>query len=115
MKRQFFLKVYEVVKKIPVGKVLTYQQVAKLAGLPAAVTARAAEVLELLEKSDQSAARLSLADDLPLFSAARPQAARPRGPSEIETMLAAMAPDELSPREALALLYELRAALPKTP
>jgi DNA mismatch repair protein MutS len=89
-------------------------QVAKLAGLPAAVTARAAEVLELLEKSDQSAAHRSLADDLPLFSAARPQASRPRRASEIENKLAAIAPDELSPREALALLYELKAALPKT-
>jgi DNA mismatch repair protein MutS len=88
-------------------------QVAKLAGLPAAVTARAAEVLTLLEKSDQSAARLSLADDLPLFSAARPQASRPRGPSGIEKRLAAIAPDELSPREALALLYELKSALPE--
>ncbi len=90
-------------------------QVAKLAGLPAAVTARAAEVLELLEKSDQSAARLSLADDLPLFSAARPAVFRPKGPSEIEAKLAATAPDELSPRQALALLYELKAALPDKP
>ncbi|HLF21440.1 MAG TPA: hypothetical protein VI582_02970, partial [Aestuariivirga sp.] len=64
---------------------------------------------------DQSAARLSLADDLPLFLAARPPGPRSRGASDIEKKLAAMAPDELSPREALALLYELRAALPHTP
>jgi len=32
MKKTFFTKVYDVVKKIPKGKVLTYKQVARLAG-----------------------------------------------------------------------------------
>jgi DNA mismatch repair protein MutS len=90
-------------------------QVARLAGLPPQVTARAAEVLGLLEKSDQSAAHRVLADDLPLFSAARPQAAIGPGPSEVERKLAAIAPDDLSPREALAALYDLKASLPKAP
>lgn len=37
--KSFFLRVYEVVKKIPSGKVLTYQDVAKLAGSPKAFRA----------------------------------------------------------------------------
>lgn len=35
-KNSFYSKVYEVVKKIPHGKVATYKQVAKLAGSPRA-------------------------------------------------------------------------------
>ncbi|MGE0008501.1 MAG: DNA mismatch repair protein MutS [Parvibaculaceae bacterium] len=89
-------------------------QVARLAGLPATVIARASEVLALLEKKDEPGAGAdSLFADLPLFSAARPKGApsAPSGPSEIETRLAAVSPDDLSPREAHALLYELRALL----
>jgi DNA mismatch repair protein MutS len=88
-------------------------QVARLAGLPAPVIARASEVLKLLEDSDIAAARRSLADDLPLFQAARPEARgfREQGPSEVEKRLASLAPDDLSPREALALVYELKASL----
>ena len=88
-------------------------QVARLAGLPAAVIARATEVLEKLEQSDKTSAHKSLADDLPLFSAARPReaGAKPAGASAIEKKLAGVAPDELSPREALGLIYELKALL----
>jgi len=39
MEKTFSQKVYEVVKKIPKGKVLTYQEVAKLAGNPKAFRA----------------------------------------------------------------------------
>ena len=42
--------------------------VARLAGLPEAVTARAEEVLQLLEKGEQGGALARLADDLPLFA-----------------------------------------------
>jgi DNA mismatch repair protein MutS len=90
-------------------------QVAKLAGLPATVIARASEVLALLEKKDEPGAGAdSLFADLPLFSAARPRSASPMvvsGPSEVEKRLGEIAPDELSPREALELLYQLRALL----
>jgi DNA mismatch repair protein MutS len=57
-----------------------------------------------------------LADDLPLFAAAP---ARPAGgtakpaSSEIEAMLASVNPDELSPRDALELVYALRARIEK--
>ncbi|MBX9945601.1 MAG: DNA mismatch repair protein MutS, partial [Reyranella sp.] len=85
--------------------------VAQLAGLPAAVVARAEQVLAALEKGEQSGAVSKLADDLPLFAAApaRPASgtAKPTE-SEIEKALASVNPDELSPKQALELLYELR-------
>ncbi|MFI5000751.1 MAG: DNA mismatch repair protein MutS, partial [Reyranellales bacterium] len=90
--------------------------VAQLAGLPAAVVGRAEEVLAALEKGEQSGAVSRLADDLPLFAAAP---ARPAGgvarplESEVEKALAAVNPDELSPKQALELLYELRRRLHK--
>ncbi|MBA3516761.1 MAG: DNA mismatch repair protein MutS [Rhizobiales bacterium] len=81
-------------------------QVAKLAGLPKSVIARARQVLEALEKSDRSRPR-AIIDDLPLF------AVRPAEPAEAEphpalAALDAISPDELSPREALESLYELK-------
>ncbi|HYM74277.1 MAG TPA: DNA mismatch repair protein MutS [Stellaceae bacterium] len=88
--------------------------VAKLAGLPERVTARAAEVLEILENGDEAGALARLADDLPLFRAVRerpmPAAAKE---SAAEAMLKDIRPDELSPREALEMLYRLKAALPE--
>ncbi len=88
-------------------------QVAKLAGLPQSVTQRAGAILAQLEKSDRAIKRETLIDDLPLFSAARsnPENGRNSGPSEIETLLGAVAPDELTPRDALAFLYVLKAKL----
>ena len=87
-------------------------QVARLAGLPAAVVERAAEVLHLLEKSEQASERKILIDDLPLFAALQAPAKRARSTtraSEIERMLDATLPDELTPREALDLIYRLKA------
>ena len=85
--------------------------VAKLAGLPPAVIARAEAVLETLEQGEQAGALARLADDLPLFSAAVKQAAPETGPSALEQALAPVNPDELSPKEALKLLYRLRRLL----
>ena len=85
--------------------------VAKLAGLPPAVVERAEEVLSLLEKSEQSGDLARLADDLPLFSAARPKGGTAAKDSAVEKALAEMQPDTLTPREALELLYRLRAML----
>ena len=88
--------------------------VAKLAGLPAAVTARAEEVLQILEKGEQGGALARLADDLPLFRAARPMPAAPEPKSSpVEKALQDIRPDELSPREALELLYRLKGMLPE--
>ena len=72
--------------------------VAKLAGLPPAVTARAAEILELLEKGEEAGALARLADELPLFRAAvRRPAAEPvaRESSPVEELLREVRPDEL--------------------
>ncbi|MBL4916716.1 DNA mismatch repair protein MutS [Szabonella alba] len=86
-------------------------QVAKLAGLPDAVIERARSVLELLESGERSGAgsRLALIDDLPLFrtAPAQPRIAAPK-PSEVEARLREVLPDQLTPLEALALVYELK-------
>ena len=82
--------------------------VGKLAGLPAAVVKRAEQVLETIEKGQQSSAVTRLADDLPLFAAAEDQAAAAaKGPSPVEAALAEVQADELTPRQALDLLYHL--------
>jgi len=88
--------------------------VAQLAGLPAAVIARAEEVLGILEQGEQAGTLARLADDLPLFSAARPWGAPEAdtpGPSALEARLAEINPDDLTPKVALELLYELRRLL----
>lgn len=86
-------------------------QVAKLAGLPAAVIDRARAVLEVLESGDRAGGSrpAALIDDLPLFRAAPAQAAAPKpAASEVEARLTALHPDELTPIDALRLIYELR-------
>ncbi|NNU79082.1 DNA mismatch repair protein MutS [Halovulum dunhuangense] len=86
-------------------------QVARLAGLPDAVIARARTVLEALEEGDrgQGGKAKALVDDLPLFSAApAPMPVREK-PSPALERLRAVLPDELTPREALELIYELKA------
>ena len=90
-------------------------QVARLAGLPDAVVARAREVLHALESGEATGGRSprAIIDDLPLF-APRPTPAAPP-PSPALEKLRAVHPDELTPREALALLYELRALLDAPP
>ena len=81
--------------------------VAELAGLPAAVVARAEEVLAQLEAGQDAGALARLVDDLPLFQAAENRAAK-KGSSALLARLAQVRPDELSPRQALELIYELR-------
>ncbi len=88
--------------------------VAKLAGLPLPVIRRAEAVLATLEKAEPSGALTRLAEDLPLFSAARAAApAAPPEPSPVETALASIDPDALSPREALEIVYRLKGLIPK--
>ena len=84
--------------------------VARLAGLPGAVVARAEEVLATLEAGDRGANVKRLADDLPLFSAGVAEPSGAAGRSEAETLLAALNPDELTPRTAMEFLYRLKAA-----
>lgn len=88
-------------------------QVARLAGLPPAVIARASVLLEALEKRDADGTKPAAAiDDLPLFSL-EPQrrAGGSAAPSGVERRLHEIVPDELTPRQALDLVYELRAML----
>ena len=86
-------------------------QVAKLAGLPNAVTERAKVILAELEAEDRTSHTKKLIDDLPLFAAARPMT--PMGMDEagdlLAATLAALNPDEMSPREAMDALYALKA------
>lgn len=86
-------------------------QVAKLAGLPNAVVARARQVLERLEKADRRPRSGDEGlDDLPLFSAMRPKSGPGERPSSgVEKMLLAMHPDDLTPKAALEKIYELKA------
>ena len=51
-----------------------------------------------------------LVDELPLFAAAPPPTAPPRE-SAVEKRLAQVVADELTPRDALALVYELKSLL----
>ncbi len=82
-------------------------QVAKLAGVPGPVVARARDVLERLEREAQGPANL---DDLPLFAAVAEPAAK-YGPSPAEEALRVMDPDGMSPREAMEALYRLKGLL----
>ena len=77
-------------------------QVAQLAGVPKAVIQRARRILQQLEEA--SRARGGQAD---LF--ARPAPDEPEPPADpLRDALAQVNPDELSPREALELLYRLK-------
>src|SRR5690606_27146658 len=77
-------------------------QVAKLAGLPPPVIARARAILDELEKTEREKPVATLVDDLPLFAAvpARPAAAAAQK-DELGEALDGVDPDEMSPREAL--------------
>jgi DNA mismatch repair protein MutS len=86
-------------------------QVAKLAGLPGAVITRAKSVLAKLEAQDRGTPAKALVDDLPLFATPARAAAEPATETAADKLLrevAAIHPDELSPREALEALYRLK-------
>ncbi len=83
-------------------------QVAKLAGLPPSVVERARVILRELEAGDRQAPVQKMVDDLPLFSVARrPETAEPPK-DRLRESLDGIEPDELSPREALQALYDLK-------
>jgi DNA mismatch repair protein MutS len=76
-------------------------QVARLAGMPAAVVNHARHALEALESSaSQTQAQVDLFAPPPVVESA--------GPSAIEAQLAEINPDVLSPRDALDALYALK-------
>jgi DNA mismatch repair protein MutS len=80
--------------------------VAKLAGLPPAVVARARAVLAKLEAGRDATGGIAAGlDDLPLFAAA---AEPDHVPDPLIAALDAVDPDSLTPREALEQLYKLK-------
>ncbi|MBB3860005.1 DNA mismatch repair protein MutS [Novosphingobium hassiacum] len=82
--------------------------VARLAGVPAPVVKRAKSVLEKLEKGRAATGGLAAGlDDLPLFAAAI-EAAEEKVDA-LRERLNGLDIDALSPREALDLLYQLKA------
>ena len=90
--------------------------VAKLAGLPESVIERAKVVLAQIEAEDRVSPARRLIDDLPLFASARPAAPPAQKDSALMTLvdaLAALNPDDMSPRDALEALYVLKAKLGK--
>jgi DNA mismatch repair protein MutS len=95
-------------------------QVAKLAGLPAVVVERATQVLHNLEQGGeegqggaQGQKMTALSDELPLFSAIQEKINLPLSePSLLDQEMNNINPDELSPRDALELIYKLKGLLP---
>lgn len=85
-------------------------QVAKLAGLPAAVINRAGTVLHALEEGDQAAKPTALIDDLPLFAidAPAPAPASHGGNALLDEAIANLDPDTMTPKDALDALYRLK-------
>ena len=80
--------------------------VAKLAGMPPAVVARAKAVLSKLEAGRDATGGIAAGlDDLPLFAATvEPEAAA----DPLSEALGSIDPDALTPREALEALYRLK-------
>jgi DNA mismatch repair protein MutS len=81
-------------------------QVARLAGMPAAVLNHARHALSALE-----AGATESRQHVDLFAA--PPETEDAGPTAVEAALAQINPDALSPREALDALYALQRLLPK--
>jgi len=83
-------------------------QVAKLAGMPAPVLHHARHTLAALEeRADEGELQVDLF--------APPPAPEVMAASPVEAALAAIHPDQLSPREALDALYQLKAVMGKAP
>jgi DNA mismatch repair protein MutS len=81
--------------------------VAKLAGLPPPVLARARSVLAKLEEGRAATGGIAAGlDDLPLFAAAAAQ--EEAAPDPVAALLADVDADSLSPRDALELVYRLK-------
>ena len=82
-------------------------QVARLAGMPAAVLNQARHTLEALEAQAEASQR-----QVDLFAA--PVATEMASASAVEAAVAALDPDAMSPREAMDALYQLKALSRRT-
>ncbi|MCJ2008724.1 DNA mismatch repair protein MutS [Methylobacterium sp. J-092] len=86
-------------------------QVARIAGLPGSVVARAGAILKGLEKAERERPSRPRIDDLPLFaSLAPPPLPEPAVEADdaLGLLLDAIDPDALTPREAMEALYRLK-------
>ena len=85
-------------------------QVARLAGLPEPVLARARQVLSILEQrsagSGSSGSVAAVLDDLPLFAHQPPPVTKTA--DAVHEALDAVRPDEMTPKQAIELIYELK-------
>lgn len=88
--------------------------VARLAGMPANVVARAKAVLAKLEATREATGGIAAGlGDLPLFANLKPAEPEPASPEQqLADALRAADLDALTPREALDLLYEWKRTLP---
>jgi DNA mismatch repair protein MutS len=88
--------------------------VARLAGVPAPVVARAKAVLEKLESQREATGGIAAGlGDLPLFAnLGAPEPAQASPEQQLADSLRAADLDALTPREALDLLYEWKRGLP---
>lgn len=86
-------------------------QAAKLAGMPTSVIQRATEVLKRLEQGRNQNQKTNLIEELPLFSTNVKTQVGPAEKDKIREKLQSISPDEVSPREAHALIYELKQLL----
>jgi DNA mismatch repair protein MutS len=88
-------------------------QVAKLAGVPSAVVRRARDYLARLDKFNATdGAQRDLFAPIGVAAQDEPEVpAAPPGADAVAAQLAALDPDAMTPRDALAALYELRKLL----
>ncbi len=88
--------------------------VAQMAGLPLSAIARAAQVLEELEKDKNNAGKAAVALTKKM-SAFDPKAAAPKKQKtlkpELDALLSSLDPDALNPKQALETLYKIKALL----
>ncbi|HCK84540.1 MAG TPA: hypothetical protein DHW63_08495 [Hyphomonadaceae bacterium] len=78
--------------------------------MPKSAVERARAVLARLEASGGST-RVEIVDELPLFA----QVMEDSAPTPLEAAVARINPDSLSPKEALELLYKLKAVADGSP
>ena len=81
--------------------------VAKLAGLPKEVLERSNQVLQILEETQGTKVSSKLLDDLPLFRSYQAKENKAE-PSKLESEFALINPDNLTPKQALELVYRLK-------
>lgn len=82
--------------------------VAKLAGIPKIVLKRADQVLQSLEKNQAYQKISAIENDLPLFAVFKEQQEKTVEASPLQKALQNLNPDEMSPKEALDKLYEIK-------